>query len=247
MSDDGQLRAVPYYHDIREAFGQPGCPFCRLLAKNTDRYLDTILWEMVLDLEVRVELNEARGYCAEHGWRLVRIGSVLGVAILMGGVLKTLLDVLASHPVESSPEFVLTWMRKLGRDPASRATASLVDALKPETRCPACTYVEALEKDYSDTLVAHLEEPGALAGIYGESDGLCLAHFGQTLSRARPAEARILVDVQRAVWQRLHAELGEFIRKSDHRYKDEEFGAEKDSWRRALEAISGPEPRGGRL
>jgi hypothetical protein len=52
-----------------------------------------------------------------------------------------------------------------------------------------------------------------------------------------------VVAAQRSVWERLYDELGEFIRKNDHRFRDETFGPERDSWRRALEAISGPPPR----
>ena len=52
-----------------------------------------------------------------------------------------------------------------------------------------------------------------------------------------------LVDAQKSVWQRLQADLDEFIRKSDQRFRDEPFGEERDAWRRALAAISGPPPR----
>jgi hypothetical protein len=85
MGKPTKLDAVPYYHEIREAFGQPGCPFCRLLARSADRYLDAVLWEQVNDTTVRSELNQARGYCPQHGWMLVRAGAALGVAILTRG------------------------------------------------------------------------------------------------------------------------------------------------------------------
>ena len=34
--------------------------------------------------------------------------------------------------------------------------------------------------------------------------------------------------------KKLRAELGEFIRKNDYRFIHEGFGAERDSWRRAV-------------
>ena len=77
------LNAVPCFSDLRDAYAQPGCAFCRLLARTANRYLNIVLWEMVLDPELRSELNEARGYGSEQGWLLVRTGSALGVAILM--------------------------------------------------------------------------------------------------------------------------------------------------------------------
>jgi hypothetical protein len=238
------LNAVPYFLDIREAFALPGCAFCRLLARSANRYLDIVLWEMVLDPELRSELNEARGYCSEHGWLLVRTGSALGVAILMQHVIRTLMTVVESNPVEGVSVPILENVRRgLAKDYASRSTAPLVEQLEPQTQCPVCNHVEDREKELADTLLANLDEPGALAGDYRASDGLCLKHFRLSVTRAlSPAQARTLIAAQQSVWQRLHDELGEFIRKKDHRFKDEPFGSEKDSWRRALEAISGPPP-----
>lgn len=241
------LNAVPYFLDIREAFALPGCAFCRLLARSANRYLDIVLWEMVLDPELRAELNEARGYCSEHGWLLARPGSALGVAILMQHVIKTLVTVIESDPVEGMSIPILENVRRgLAKDYASKSTAPLVARLEPQTQCPVCTHVEAQERELANTLLAHLDEPGDLAEDYRASDGLCLEHFRLSLARAlSPAQAKTLIAVQQSVWQRLHDELGEFIRKKDHRFKDEPFGSEKDSWRRALEAISGPSPQTG--
>lgn len=237
--------SVPFYRDIHEAFGQPGCPFCRLLAHSADRYLDAVLWEMVNDPEVRAEFNQARGYCARHGWLLLRAGAALGVAIMTRGLLGVLLDAVASNPLEEASEStVQSWLRSLDRDRVSPATDKLAASLSPQVPCPLCAQVEYLEQEYAKTLLAHLEGTGALVEIYGTSDGLCLHHFRQALSHAPAArQARVLVDAQRAVWQRLYDELGEFIRKKDYRFRDESFGPEKDAWRRALEAISGPPPR----
>jgi hypothetical protein len=239
------LNAVPYYLDIREAFALPGCAFCRLLTRSANRYLDAVLWEMVLDPELRSELKEARGYCSEHGWLLVRAGSALGVAILMKDVIRTLLAVLDSNPVVGDSTPVLDGLRRsLAMEVASKATAPLVAELSPQRPCPVCTHVAAREKELADTLLAHLDDPGSLAEIYPASDGLCLEHFRLSLVRAvSPVHARTLIAAQQSVWQRLHDELGEFVRKKDYRFKDEPFGPEKDSWRRALESIAGPSPQ----
>ena len=245
-SRTAKLDAVPYYHEIREALAQPGCPFCRMLARSEDRYLDAILWEQVNDPGTRAELNEARGYCQQHAWVLVRPGAAVGVAILTRGILKTLLGVLDLTPVENTGKpFLHSLRRTPDRQHVSSATADLTTALSPQVPCPVCTHVQELELAYADTLLAHLERPGELAESYCASDGLCLAHFRRTLARAPSGtEGKALVAAQRSIWQRLYAELGEFIRKSDHRFRGETFGPERDAWRRALEAISGPQPKG---
>jgi hypothetical protein len=241
------LQSVPYYLDLRRALEEPGCALCRLMAQSADRYLDTVLWEMVTDPDARSEINRARGYCRQHGWLLVRVGAALGVAIISHGVLDTLLKEMGSFPEENGlEEASQSWLRGLERRRPGKSTQKLVSALSPKVPCPVCVQQETLERQLAETLLAHLDEPGALAEVYQGSDGLCLEHFRLTLSFARKAPAaRILVAAQRSIWQRLHTELAEFIRKKDFRFKDEFFGSEKDAWRRALEAISGPPPRTG--
>ena len=237
--------AVPYYRDIRSALDQPGCSFCRLLTTRADRYLDAVLWELVNDHGVRSELNEARGYCQQHGWLLVRKGSALGIAILMRDVVKTLLDVAAANPSVSNPESVLqSFRRSLDTGRPSPGTAPLVAELSPQKPCPACVHLESTEKECTGTLLKHFVGPGALSESYRASDGLCLPHFRRVLARAPSGKtAAALVSAQQEVWERLHVELGEFIRKNDVRFRGEPFGQESDSWRRALEAISSAPPR----
>jgi hypothetical protein len=251
------LDAVPFYHGVREALGKQGCPLCRLLARDADRYLDAVLWELVNDLGVRSELNQARGYCPQHGWMLVRAGAAVGIAILMRDVVQTLLDVLATNPVDDRPgsklrgvlrrldsDDVPEFMRSQDKAQGPKRTLKLVQALSPQAPCPVCARLEPREKDYVRTLVAHLEEPGGLAEAYRDSDGLCLSHFRLALASApSTGAAQALVAAQQSVWERLHRDLGEFIRKNDQRFRDEPFGEERDAWRRALEAISGPPPR----
>lgn len=239
------MESIPYYQDILEAFGRPGCPICRLLAASTERYLDSVLWELVNDPGVREELNQARGYCRQHGWLLVRAGAALGVAILMRDVVRTLLAEVAANPVEEVPESALQGLlRSLEREPDCKATVKLEDALAPQRPCPACVLEQDREGDYVKTTVTHLKGSKPLEDAYHASDGLCLAHFRSALAQAScKSEAETLVAAQLAVWQRLHDELGEFIRKNDHQFRGEAFGQEKDAWRRALEAISGPAPR----
>lgn len=237
--------AVPYYQDIRQALDQPGCSFCRLLTTRADRYLDAVLWELVNDYGVRAELNEARGYCQQHGWLLVRKGSALGIAILMQDVVKTLLDVSAANPADGNSGSVLQALRRsLDKERVSPGAAPLVAGLSPQQLCPACAHVESTEKGCTGTLLKHFVGPGALSELYRASDGLCLFHFRRVLARAPSGKTTdSLISAQQEIWQRLHAELGEFIRKNDVRFRGEPFGEESDSWRRALEAISGAPPR----
>ena len=72
------------------------------------------------------------------------------------------------------------------------------------------------------------------------SAGLCLVHVRAALALASNAAAfDFLRDDARQHLARLAAELAEYIRKNDYRFAGEAFGAEGDSWQRALAAMVG--------
>lgn len=234
------------YHDMREALTQPGCPLCRLLARNADSYIDGVLWELVNDADIRHDLNRARGYCREHAWLLVRYGASLGAAILMQGVLETVLKVLDEGEFTAPPGFSLqqVWRGFNHQPQTDAAQAGLAAELAPQSPCPVCAQMEHDKAYYLDALLAFLGQGrDSLAPAYRTSAGLCLPHFRLALQRA-PDEKTFqnMVAAQKAVWERLQADLQEFIRKNDYRYIKEGFGQEGDAWRRAIEAISGAPP-----
>jgi len=124
-----------------------------------------------------------------------------------------------------------------------KPATKLIADLSPQTPCPICSGIQTIEEQYFTTLLEHISGPNSLSHVYQNSDGLCLPHFRRALSQAKPARhLKALIEAQEVVWERLYAELGEFIRKNDYRYRREPFGAEEDAWLRALESISGASP-----
>lgn len=236
--------SLAYSHELREALGQPGCVLCRVLADVANRYLDSVLWGFVNDPRVREELNKARGYCPQHGWLLVRHGAALGAAILMEDVIQTALKVLDAEVVEPPSRFSLREFSQRMGGPASKQAVRLAESLSPQTPCPMCVKVNDSEKYYIKALLEHMTGSESLAAAYQASDGLCLPHFRLVISRAGGgATLAALIESQKVIWQRLQAGLAEFIRKNDYRFQHEPFGPERDSWLRAIEAISGAPPR----
>jgi hypothetical protein len=232
------------YHDLRQAFTEPGCALCRLLAKQADSYIDQLLWELVNDIDGRAELNQARGFCNGHAWMLVRYGASLGVALLMDGIIGEVMRLVERDGFKPQPAFSLrqVWGAINTAQP-SPATADLVKMLEPQLPCPVCKSVQKSEAYYLAALLKHLAGADSLLTAYQASDGLCLPHFRLALSRvSHEASYTALVEAQKSVWQRLRADLAEFIRKNDHRFRGEPFGAEGDAWLRGIEAVSGAPP-----
>lgn len=228
------------YYDLRQAFAEPGCALCRLLAQSADSYIDSMLWELVNDPELRLELNRTRGYCREHSWLLVRYGASLGAAIMMKDIIDTLLRVADTGQFEPS-SFSLRQLFNPGQPGAG--TAKLTADLAAQGPCPVCVKVQTAEVYYLAALQQHLTGPDGLAPAYQASAGLCLPHFRQVLAQVSQQETfTALVEAQKAVWRRLSGELSEFIRKKDYRFQDEAIGPEGDAWLRAIEAVAGAAP-----
>lgn len=232
------------YYDLREALVQPYCALCRLRVRTAQQYLDSLLWESVNDEGIRHQVRRAHGFCYEHSQMLVKPGSSLGIAILTNDVLQHLLRALEGARYEGLLALSLRRLREGLRsgEPAG-AAAVLASQLTPEAQCPACRRADDRELLYLDALLEHLPVDPEFYALFEASDGLCLPHLRQSLSRAQeqPAFER-LVAGQRAVWQRLAGELQEQIRKSDWRFRDELPGEESGAWLRALAALAGARP-----
>jgi hypothetical protein len=235
---------IPYLQNLQEAFAQYGCAICRLFTEAADGYIDSLLWEMVNYPDLREELNQARGYCHQHAWMLVRGGAGQGIAILMQDVLKTAQDVLDSASIKNVSESTLKQLlSSIDRRPNADAQ-KLASRLSPQRPCPICAYLEEIQKHYFDTLLKHMSGSDPLVEAYANSHGLCLPHFKQALGQASgKTNVSVLVKAQQTAWQRLDDDLMEYIRKNDYRFQHEPPGDEHDAWLRALEAVSGAPPR----
>jgi hypothetical protein len=235
-------RSMSFY-DLRDALSQPGCAVCRLRDAAAEGFLDSLLWESVNDPGKRHEIRKALGFCRVHAWALVRVSASLGVAIVTRDVLESLLRAMDECSFQPLPPLSLRRVHEsLDLRQPSSATADVVARLEPESRCPACVWVEKMEAITLDTLIGHLLAEDGLVERFESSDGLCLPHFRAALTRVRDeATYRALAGAQEAIWQKLVTQLGESIRKSDHRFKEESWGEEAGAWIRAIAALVGPQ------
>jgi len=236
----GATRYLPYYDDLLEALATPGCAFCLLQQRAAERYLDALLWESVNDPSLRREVSAARGFCRSHAWLLVRPGAALSAAILYKDVVlgaSRALQAAASHR-PSLWQRLRTRLRRpnMPEDP-------VVQALAAQRICPACTNAREIEQHLCATVETAIQRSDEFLLRYRSSSGLCLDHFSTLTAALQPSRLRQpLWEAQSAVWQRLDAELAEFIRKNDHRFRGEPFGVERDAWERAIALTSGPQP-----
>jgi len=216
------------YHELLDALAADGCAICRLARKASDSYINALLYEGVVDVDLRQKLRDARGPCYVHAWRMAsRRGAVLGTAIVYRDVINTLAKELEAPEKRSL----------LG------GKNSLAQRLAATGPCPACSLEEDAVRRAVKTLLKHIDDSG-IAESYVAAGGLCLPHFTETLAHAGgPAGGtarRSLSDWQATAFRRLRDELDELIRKHDYRFSGEAITEQEAvAWTRAVAAAVG--------
>lgn len=219
--------------ELLDAMRQPACALCVLVERIERKAVDLFLYDQVNDISRRDALRASRGLCLRHTEMLAVGRSALGVAIISRDILRAMTTVLeGAGPGEGAP---LDWLRRrLG----GAGGAQLAERLGPQAGCPMCAEQPRIEAPLIAGLLRNLGDP-AFAAAFDASAGLCRAHLAGALRAADSETARALAARQAALWRRLEADLDEFIRKHDYRFKDEIVEAERDVWRRALQIASG--------
>ncbi len=232
------------YFELLDACALPGCPVCRLEAKVIHNYLDAILYENVNDPGTQAELRQSWGYCRAHAWQLPKAagGPALGVAILYRQIIGDALSEIENAGYARAPRWSLTQVQEqLDRRQPVAATEAVVRRLRPEVACPACVHRDKMIDLALATLLESLsreDQPMRLA--LAASAGLCLPHLRRAFELTRDETAfKALRSMTQDKLARLKHELDEFVRKNDYRFQHEGFGAESDSWRRALAWLVG--------
>ncbi len=219
------------YYDLLELLPQPGCVICTLVERDTNRYLDSLLYEYANAPATHVRLRASRGLCADHSARLADFGAgVLGVTILQAQVLDEVRRV-----AEANGERTLSRLLRM-----SGGGAAVADRLEPTEECPACSSVNHAEEGHTNALANAITDERMLTA-FRQSDGLCLPHLKMAL-RATPSPAHLekLMTAQTEHWTRLREELETFMRAYDmNKTAPSDVGAASDSWRRALRLLAG--------
>ncbi|MDX1412779.1 MAG: DUF6062 family protein [Candidatus Promineifilaceae bacterium] len=235
------------YFEILDACKQPDCPVCSLGHAAARRNINTLIYEGVNDYGLRAKLRESLGYCHEHAWLLPEAGesAALGIAIVHRDLLNTIREQLNNTDFDKSQSRKIRSLVADAISPENNKARSTKSArfLPAKEPCPACKNRDKMEelalKSIDDALKKSDQE---MEAALRESDGLCLPHLRQALESTGSQQAfETLVILSKEQISALIGELDEFIRKSDHRFREEKITErERESWRRALKRVVGP-------
>ena len=244
---------------LKIAFRQPGCPICRLKQEVMDRYIFSLLWENVNDVNTRIHLVRSLGFCSEHTWQLYhteinRFGSGLGISIIYEDLTRYVMVGLRDYEARlpsNAPNRPRWWQRVwtrlravLGRSrPIARPGGIL-----PVEPCRVCVHGADSEARYMHWLIEGCTD-AAFRGWYAASDGLCLPHLRLVLEQAAQTEsdvARFLTDTAAVKLEALATDLAEYARKHAWQYRHEpKLDAEQTSPLRASRFFSGSNEESG--
>ena len=213
------LKHSVYFKIIEALQNAAECPLCKLEDEAAHSYLDSLLYEAVTDPKIRAELVKSRGYCHRHAHRLTGMRDNLGAAIIYQDQIKIYMDLFA----------VLS-----GNDRKQRK-----HNIPTDTDCPVCRNQLETRRYYLNQLKEGLCEP-ELQQAYESSSGLCIPHLAALLETVKdPGTIKYIYQIEERNLAGLWNELEEFIRKSDYRFREETFGSERDSWRKAIKKVAG--------
>jgi hypothetical protein len=232
----GQKTKYLYYFDLRDVFLEPGCPICRLVERESSYYLNGLFYERVNDVGTRKKLRDSLGFCNWHAWKATNVHhSASKLGVVYEDILKHVAEALSkfekflANPTPRS--FLVKLFRRWKGIPATKFLGPL--------RCPACENVRFSEKVYLRVLLDFLPEED-FQKQFQSSSGICLPHLMTTLQTfPQHEDLPRLIRSQIEKFECLRKEVDEFIRKHNFQYANERWGAEIDSWKRALEIVSG--------
>ncbi len=60
-------RSIPWVR-LEEGLRASGCPLCEIVLKSCRKHLNSLLYEYVNDVSVRIKLHASLGFCNHHAW-----------------------------------------------------------------------------------------------------------------------------------------------------------------------------------
>lgn len=223
-------RSLPFVTRLlEEAAAKPGCALCWALRKYEERFLFSFLYEGMMTGPARQEFLDTGGFCGRHFRMAMRISreSHLGH---FG---------LATLCLQSVPRAE----RELRKRSQTKSRLSLVRAAPSAPyageHCLFCKEARDRERDLVKVFEGLLPDSEFSAAV--ASKGLCLPHAHLAMSCWKPEARKWLAEALHRCASTLLADLREFQRKHEDRFRHEALGPEVDAVKRAMEFLAGLE------
>lgn len=223
------------YFVLLEELKLPGCLICSLAIKDGQSYLDSLLYESVLDVPVRLKLMDSFGFCNRHAWQIPKLPAICspaaGFAIFASDLLRKFNLLVGARTQEPRKKSIWRFLFPQGSQKLSLQMKARV--------CPACDHVAQFEAFHLTDLLDSITEKEFLEA-FNASQGICLPHlFLVEEKHSNHPNFLLLLHLQLDKSQSLRERLEGFIRKQDRRFQQEITADEAKAWRVAMEFLVG--------
>ena len=201
--------------EFRTLCAHPECPICAMVRHAEVRTLQVFCAEGAGDELRRADIRSARGLCVHHGAMLRDARDALAAAV-------TALDLMTNL------------LRDL--DGLERAPRWPKPRINRPKKCPVCTEMTRYNLAVCAGVRAWCDD-AQFQTVLAQSHGICAPHLRLLASQAVLPPG--FIAAQRTAWERVRADVAEYIRKRDDRFRHEPDAHEADAWRRAWFVISG--------
>lgn len=198
------------------------CPLCDLDNSSVQKHITDMLYESVNDRGLRKKLKEQKGFCAFHGGLLLEHGDALGIAILHADQIQLLLDYL------DNAGSIFSKIRKTDHN-----------GWTEHSGCMICEVRRGVEKRHIENFI-DLMDDDSMKDYMEKFPGFCARHLFKVLDKLnKPDHVKYILRIHKERYKSLLADLKEFCRKNDYRFRDEPSGREADSWQKAVHVVCG--------
>jgi len=209
------------------------CFLCALEDELERKYIDTYLYELVMDPKSREQIIKSRGFCNNHSYKMFLAASKPessdghGLALVLASVTE---------------EFIrdMHGRGKLSSGHTSQTVPNI-------TTCPACLHLSHFMEMYTTLIVELLASAnGEFSKLLESSKGFCIPHFVTLLKLAEkapsdkfPAIVETIVKVEEKNLGRLNSELTEYVRRQSYEFSDKDRAACGDVVLRGVKKVAG--------
>jgi hypothetical protein len=232
-------RSIPWVR-LEEGLRASGCPLCEIVLKSCRKHLNSLLYEYVNDVSVRIKLHASLGFCNHHAWLAKEVEHELNsdgqhFGTLHESVLHGELRLLG----EASAITRTTKQNTTKKKTVDPVVQQLLKTVEPEGECLLCASSRHTEEFYASQFVLMYSDEEFRTLFEAESLLLCRPHFLSIMREAYdPAAIDYFLHQQTKKLHRLYEQLKLFLEKHDVQHQHEPHGKEWTSWLQVLEHFS---------
>ncbi len=216
---------------IEEALAGTGCPVCSQVEKSERHYLESMLYEYVLDAGVRKKLHQSHGFCTRHA----RLALEAEERLNSDGLhLATMYDSLMAESVHILGS-QLTALEELDKKKDKRRQKKSVRTAHA-ARCFVCDFAAETETAAVHVFLYFSRDRELVAAYSASKAILCFRHV-QMLVKDKAGTAVMAETL--AKLQRLKVSLSEFIGKHDYQTSHDYNEDEEQSFNSAVRFFAG--------